>query len=119
MNRSYQDGLDNTNEDLLAQLTISIDKNEEFGYSCNWDATDKGIRALSSIFYGIAYDDLMEKILNELKAQCVLEGNEGDFLSMVEHIKNFIVLSDNDKEDAPESVSGDSLAVSPRDVLKL
>ncbi|MEN8846436.1 MAG: hypothetical protein ABF261_09195 [Candidatus Arcticimaribacter sp.] len=116
MNNSYQEDPYSSNDELIAKLTININKNEEFGYTCNWDSTDKGIKAISSIFYGIAYDDLMEKILRELKEQCVLEGNEEDFLSIIDTIKDFVMSTEKIND---ENSAGDSLAVSPRDVLKL
>tara|TARA_B100001094_G_scaffold324830_1_gene378064 strand:- start:969 stop:1328 length:360 start_codon:yes stop_codon:yes gene_type:complete len=115
-NSSYQEDPYSSKDELIAQLTININKNEEFGYTCDWDSTDKGIEAISSIFYGIAYDDLMEKILKELKEQCVLEDNEEDFLSILDTIKDFVMSTEKNKD---ENSGGDSLAVSPRDVLKL
>jgi hypothetical protein len=57
----------------------------------------------------------MEQILKELKEQCVLEDNEEDFLSIIDTIKDFVMSTEKNKD---ENSGGDSLAVSPRDVLK-
>ena len=116
---NYQQEPHNFDDESIAQLVININQNEEFSYSCDWDMTDRGIKAISSIFYGIAYDDLMEKILKQLKEQCVLEGNEEGFLQIVSYIKDFVLLSNSSKDTNSGGASGDSLAVSPRDVLKL
>ena len=118
-NHLYQEDPLNSSEDLLAQLKITISKDGEFGYACDWDSTDKGTGALASIFYGIAYDDLIEKILNGLREQCVLEGNEEDFLTIVQTIKDFLLLAGNIKDGTSGGVSGESVVVSPRDVFKL
>ena len=119
MNKYYQEHQNHSSEEPIAQLTVTVSKDQEYGYTCDWDSDDNGIRAISSIFYGIAYDDLIEKILNELKTQCVLEGNEEDFLSIVQSIKDFVLSKTHVKDGASGDVSGESLAVSPRDVLKL
>ena len=118
-NHLYQEDLPRSSEDLLAQLTITISKDEEFGYTCDWEPTESGISALASIFYGIGYDDLIEKILNELRKQCVLEGNEEDFLTIVQTIKGFLLSAGNIKDGTSGGISGESVAVSPRDVFKL
>ena len=61
----------------------------------------------------------MEKILNGLREQCVLEGNEEDFLIIVQTIKDFLLLAGNIKDGTSGGVSGESVVVSPRDVFKL
>ena len=116
INSFYQENPYSSNDELIEQLTININKNEEFGYTCDWDSNDKGIKAISSIFYGIAYDDLMEKILKQLRQQCVLQGNEEDFLSIVDSITEFVTSAEKINN---QNSGGDSLAVSPRNVLKL
>ena len=118
-NHLYQEDLPSSSEDPLAQLTITISRDEEFGYTCDWDSTERGTNALASIFYGIGYDDLIEKILNELRKQCVLEGNEEDFLTIVQTIKGFLLSAGNIKDGTSGGISGESVAVSPRDVFKL
>ena len=118
-NHLYQEDPLKSSEDLLARLTITVSRDEEFGYTCDWDSTDSGTGALASIFYGIGYDDLIEKILNELRKQCVLEGNEEDFLIIVQTIKGFLLSAGNVKDGTSGGISGESVAVSPRDVFKL
>lgn len=118
-NHLYQEDPLKSSEDLLARLTITVSRDEEFGYTCDWDPTDSGTGALASIFYGIGYDDLIEKILNELRKQCVLEGNEEDFLIIVQTIKGFLLSAGNVKDGTSGGISGESVAVSPRDVFKL
>lgn len=112
MKNSYQEDLDLNELGLLAQLTITVSKNEEFAFGCDWDSSDDGIKAMSSIFYGIGYDELTEQILNQLKEQCVIEGNGDEFLTIVNLLKELI-------SSRNENASSESLAVSPRGVLKL
>ena len=66
-NSSYQEDPYNSKDELIAQLTININKNE-------------------------------------------------DFLCIIETIKDFVMSTEKNKD---ENSGGDSLAVSPRDVLKL
>lgn len=112
MNNSYQAEPNHSDENVLSQLTIAVDKDGEFIFGCDWDDGEAGIEAVASIFFSVSYDDLMEKILGHLKAQCVLEGNE-DFDTILETIKKLISLNSKDDD------SGDSVVVPPRNVLKL
>ncbi len=112
MNSFYQEDHNNSEENYLAQLTIAVADDGEFIFGCDWDDGDAGIEAVASIFFSVGYNNLVEKILGHLKAQCVLDGNE-DFDTIVEMIKELILLNDKDKK------SGENLVVSPRNVLKL
>ena len=112
MNNSYQAEPNHSNENFLAQLTIAVDEDGEFIFGCDWDDGETGIEAVASIFFSIGYNNLMEKILGHLKAQCVLDGNE-DFDVITEMIKKLISLNSKDDD------SGDSVVVRPRNVLKL
>jgi len=59
---------------------------------------------------------LAEQILNHLKAQCVLEDNGEDFMTIMQSIKDLIVSNATNDSDTP---SGEGVAVPPRNVLKL
>ena len=103
-------------DDNLSELRIIVDRNGEITFNCNWDSTPEGINAISAVFFGLAYNDLADKILNHLKAQCVLEDNEEDFVSIVEAIKMLIL--QNEREIAANQ-QDDSLVVTPRDITRL
>ena len=64
----------------------------------------------------IYYIDHQHKILNHLKAQCVLEGTEEDFYKIVESIKLLII---NREKETEERKHDDSLVVNPRDITRL
>jgi|TARA_R110000823_G_scaffold57845_4_gene139748 hypothetical protein len=102
-------------EEGLAELKIYVDKHGEITFNCSWEPTEAGTDAISSVFFGIAYEDLTDKILNHLKAQCVLEDAEEDFFKIVETIKFFIVSREKELE---ERKNDDSLVVNPRDITR-
>ena len=104
---------DPVDEELLGHLSVGISKDGEFIFSCDWTEDDGGVDSMSSIFYSLGYDELIDQILVHLKDQCVLKGREEEFTEILKGVKNRILLSDI-KED-----SGDDIAVSPRNVLKL
>ena len=112
MKNYYQDASQTSEEDFAAQLTIAISQDGEFIFGCDWEPNEIGITAVASIFYAVAYDQLTDQVLKDLKAQCVLEGKEDDFVAIAEAIKNLILLHQS-------SDSGGDLAVPPRNVLKL
>jgi len=113
MKNYYRDEHETSEEDFAAQLTIAVSQDGEFVFGCDWEPSERGMTAVSSIFYAMAYQDLTDQILKELKSQCVLEGNEKDFVTIAEAIKGLILLhQDNDS-------GGDEVAVPPRKVLKL
>ena len=112
MNNSYQADHNHSEENYSAQLTIAVAEDGEFIFGCDWDDGATGIEAVASIFFSVGYNDLVEKILGHLKAQCVLDNNE-DFDAILQAIKELILLNDKDKN------SGDNLVVSPTNVLKL
>jgi len=103
-------------EEGLAELKILVNNNGEISFNCSWEPTESGIGAISSVFFGVAYSDLSDKILNHLKSQCVLEGAEEDFFRIVETIKILIANRENELE---ETNHDDSLVVNPRDVTRL
>lgn len=103
-------------EDCLAEIKVYVDQNGEIGFNCSWEPDEVGVHSIASIFFGLAYNDLAEQILNNLKSQCVLEGNEEDFFQMVEFIRAFII--DKGTEETGKDADEDSLVVSPKDIIR-
>ena len=99
-----------TEEDFVAQLTVAVSQGGEFIFGCDWEPNETGIRAVASIFYGFAHEQLTEQILSHLKSQCVLEGNQEDFLSIVNLIQQF---------NSKNSSAGQAIAVPPRNASKM
>ena len=116
MKNYYQEEDDHSEKECIAQLTIRISKDEEVTFSCNWESDEQGIQAVAGIFYGMAYDNLAERILNHLKEQCVLEDTSEEFITIMQSIKDLI---SSNAASASENLSGENVAVSPRGVLRL
>jgi len=100
-----------------AELSIYVNEDDEVAFSCNWEPGDQGMHGISSIFFGLAYSDLADQIFNHLKTQCVLEGNEEDFVKIMELIKSFILSHDEEFGNGGES--DESLVVTPRNIPRL
>ena len=116
MKNYYQEEDEHSEEECIAQLTIRVSKDEEVTFGCNWESDEQGIQAVAGIFYGMAYDNLAEQILNHLKEQCVLEDTGEEFMTIMQSIKDLIL---SNAANTSENSSGENLAVSPRGVLRL
>ena len=116
MKKYYQEEDEHSEEECIAQLTIRVSKDEEVTFGCNWESDEQGIQAVAGIFYGMAYDNLAERILNHLKEQCVLEDSDEEFTTIMQSIKDLIL---SNATNTSENSSGENLAVSPRGVLRL
>ena len=114
MKSCYQNGHEATDgateEDSVAQLTVAVSQSREFVFGCDWEPSETGVKAVASIFYGFAHEQLTEQILSHLKSQCVLEGNQEDFLSIVNLIQQFI---------SRDGSAGQAIAVPPRNASKM
>jgi len=111
MKNYYRKDQEVTEEDFTAQLTVAVAQDGGFIFGCDWEPTETGIKAVASIFYGVAHGQLVEQILSHLKSQCVLEGNEEDFLSILTLIQQLKLVSKDD--------SGQAIAIPPRNALKM
>lgn len=99
-------------EKLLATLNILVDKNGIMEYNCDWDGSEDGITAVASIFYKIMFDGLSESILAQIKEQCVLEGKEETYMSIINLISALAVDNTVDSVD-------DEVVVQPDQVFHL
>mgnify|MGYP003112594552 FL=1 len=91
-----QDQSTTTNdEELVARLSIHVDAEGEIGYNCDWDASDSGLLGIAAVLYKLMLGDLSIKIFEEIKAQCVLDNNEQDFLAIEETIRKYSMLENN------------------------
>tara|TARA_R110002020_G_scaffold186207_1_gene384192 strand:- start:1617 stop:1970 length:354 start_codon:yes stop_codon:yes gene_type:complete len=117
MKNYYLEDQEGSEKNLPAELTIYVNEDEEVAFSCNWEPSDQGIHGISSIFFGLAYSDLADQVFNHLKTQCVLEGNEEDFVKIMELIKSFIL--SHDEEFGNGGTPDESLVVTPRNIPRL
>jgi len=117
MKNYYQDDPEDSDKEILAEVKIYVDNNGEIGFHCGWEPEEMGVHSIASIFFGLAYNDLPEQILNDLKTQCVLDGNEEDFFRMVESIKAFII--DKNNRELIADGADESLVVTPRGIIRL
>jgi len=113
MNKQSSDNPDqqdnNFDEEVCANLSIYVDNEGNIAYNCDWEPTDAGLVAIASIFYKLMVDDLPAKIFEEIKAQCVLNNAETDFMT-IESI--FYKFAANNKNE-------DSVVVPPDKIINL
>jgi hypothetical protein len=116
MNQQSENSQDQShiNQEFAAKLTISVDKQGLVEYNCDWDNTTDGLASVASIFYQLMFDELPDAILSEIKQECVLNGNEQNYLHIINLISSFVI--DNQKEVSPEE---DEVVVQPDQVFHL
>ena len=112
MQNYYPEEPPQSSEEMVAQLTIYVEGDGTIGYNCDWIPGSAGTIAIGSIFYKILHDELILKIFEEVKAQCVLDNAEdlADINDTVEKLIQHYREDDGDQ---------DRLAVSPSRVPKL
>lgn len=100
-------------ENILASLAIVIDQDGTVRYNCDWQPGEEGLVAVSALFYKIMIDGLPAEILEEIKQQCVLDNNEGDYATIVGLINSHV----DEKETT--SKSSDDIVVPPDKVFNI
>jgi len=84
LNQSNQpQDYDSGDENLEAKLEFRVDKDGILSYNCDWKPGDEGLIGIASIFYKLMVDDICSEILEEIKQQCVLNGNEEDYVNLI------------------------------------
>ena len=103
-----------SDEDIpISQLTVYATQDGTIYFACDWvSESSQSIDTLGSIFYKLGQTDLLDKILKDLKAQCVLENKEQEFQELVDTIS--LLARSQSRDDSQNSV-----AVSPRNVTRL
>ena len=112
---SNQDQYPNdTNEkETVCMLTISVDSSGEINYTCDWNASEEGVIGISAVLYKLLLSDLSVKIFDEIKSQCVLDGNEEDLLAIEETIKRYSI------SDGPKGTNDNDIVVPPDRIITL
>tara|TARA_R100000008_G_scaffold84430_2_gene71792 strand:+ start:9034 stop:9321 length:288 start_codon:yes stop_codon:yes gene_type:complete len=95
-------------------LTISVDTAGEINYNCDWDSSEEGIIGISAILYKLMLSDLSIKIFDEIKAQCVLDDNEQDFLAIEETIRRYSAIDGKTGKE-----KDDDIVVPPDEIINL
>lgn len=90
MNEFSQENEEYFNEsDILSQITIYVDaKTGNMSFACDWRDGENGIMAIAETLFQLKYDDLCDKILQELYKQCVNIGRPEDYLIIFNYILN-------------------------------
>jgi hypothetical protein len=104
---------DTDTDKSVSTLTISVDTSGEINYNCDWDSSEEGIIGISAILYKLMLSDLSIKIFDQIKAQCVLDGNEQDFLAIEETIRRYSML------DGPKGKDDNDVVVPPDRIVNL
>lgn len=108
MEEFYQENSEYSKLDVLAQLSLYIDKdNKELMFVCDWDTSTDGIKCISEIIFELKYGDIIERILQHLYSQCV----ENNRLTEFNDIKNALAQLHKEKIS-----SNNTIVVRPRDI---
>ena len=103
-----------TEQDIpVAQLTIYSDEDGLIYFACDWEDSPTALGAIADIFYKLDRQNLISEILQDLRAQCVLENREDTFEQMIAIINN------NISTEGTEIDQIDNVAVSPKNVTRL
>jgi hypothetical protein len=86
-------------EEVCSKLTIFVDKEGDIAYNCDWEPTEEGLMGVASIFYKLLVDDMPMKIFDEIKAQCVLNNAENDFIAIENLIQQYSTLEGTSDQD--------------------
>tara|TARA_R100001443_G_scaffold4277_2_gene12594 strand:+ start:4546 stop:4893 length:348 start_codon:yes stop_codon:yes gene_type:complete len=84
-----QEAYINSEEEIAAKLSVFVDNEGEIMYNCDWEPTQEGLIGIASIFYKLLIDDLSDQIFEEVKAQCVSNNTEEDFMAIDNLIKAY------------------------------
>lgn len=103
-----------TEEDIpIAQLTIYADREGLIYFACDWEDNPTALNSIANIFYKLDRKDLISEILQDLRAQCVLENREEMFDRMID------IINSNISGEPDDLTEHDSVAVSPKNVTRL
>ena len=103
-----------TEEDIpIAQLTIYADREGLIYFAFDWEDNPTGLNSIANIFYKLDRKDLISEILQDLRAQCVLENREEMFDRMVD------IINKNISGEPDDLTEHDRVAVSPKNVTRL
>jgi hypothetical protein len=103
-----------TEEDIpIAQLTIYADREGLIYFACDWEDNPTALNSIANIFYKLDRKDLISEILQDLRAQCVLENREEMFDRMVD------IINKNISGEPDDLTEHDRVAVSPKNVTRL
>ena len=108
----YPEDPPQSSEEIVAQLTVYVEADGTIGYNCDWIPGSSGTIAIGSIFYKLIHDELILKIFEEVKAQCVIDNAE-DLADINDTVEKLIQHYREDDDDQ------DRLAVNPSRVPKL
>lgn len=73
MPKSFQEEEGQFLDDSLAKLTISVSKEGEVSFICDWIGEDTGCSSMAHLFSVIKDPSLPEQIIADLKAECSSE----------------------------------------------
>ena len=76
-----QEAYINSEEEIAAKLSVFVDNEGEIMYNCDWEPTQEGLIGIASIFYKL--------LIEEVKAQCVSNNTEEDFMAIDNLIKAY------------------------------
>lgn len=91
MQRYYQQNQDPDLYDIeiLAQLSIYFDsKNKTISFACDWMDSNDGLDYIAEIFNKLKSQDFIDKILDGLYQQCILNKNLDEYNLLIEKISN-------------------------------
>lgn len=101
-------------DDKLAFMFIAVDEEGIIDYNVKWEPGETGLLAISSLFYKLIIDNLPLEMLEQIREQCVLNDNEGDYLSILNVINKL-------SEKRLDNIQGDddSIVIPPDQVFNI
>lgn len=111
MPKSFQEEEGQFLDDSLAKLTISVSKEGDVSFVCDWAGEDTGCSSMAHIFNLIKDPSLPEQIISDLKSGCSSD-------QQLEEIQKIIVYytAINEVMKKIPKIENDKVVISPLDM---
>lgn len=110
MSKSLQDEADQFSDNTLARLNISVSKDGEVSFICDWSDDDNGLSSMAHILAIISQENLTEDIIHDLKSK---SSSSKEIEEIAKIILYYTAINEVRKK-LPE-VNSDKVVISPID----
>lgn len=112
MPKSFQEEEGQFLDDSLAKLTISVSKDGEVSFICDWAGEDVGCSSMAHIFNVIKDPSLPQQIMSDLKTGC----NSDQQLEEIQKITVYYTAISEVMKKLPK-IENDKVVISPLDIV--